>query len=403
MSRRVACLAIALAVLPAGARIRTPVAAAAEPAIPAIDVAASLDAYARGAHEAALEPLRRASVDEIRDFGPVLTLAGQQWVDRVPEDRPRRALVAAAFAIESQALRAERGGWVVGGGDPPCHGPCVLEWACALLQSRGEPDEVERTWMLASVALAGGVRDWAFLYGPLAAPGPRTVERGHLVHARARFPNEPRFRLARAVAIASRLATVPEFEAPRAGVRTGPAPSLGTIRIVGLPEGFVIDRRAAQLDYAGRQFQELLDDAAVGAEARVRLAYLDYRAGAYESALSRARESGETAANPDVRYLARFLASQAAQAIGDLDLAESLLASALEARPHSQSAAIALAALQYRRGAAEPAYALVEATFLQHPADDDPWRLFLYGDFPRLPALIAELRRLVGGAPRRPQ
>ena len=43
-----------------------------------------------------------------------------------------------------------------------------------------------------------------------------------------------------------------------------------------------------------------------------------------------------------------------------------------------------------RRGDGEAAYALIA----QSPfGDDAPWRLFLYGDFPRLPRLIAELRR----------
>jgi tetratricopeptide (TPR) repeat protein len=354
------------------------------------------------AFDAALAELRRAPVERLREFGLPLTQGGQLWVDRVPEDRSRRALVAAAVALEAQAIRAERGGWMMTGSEPPCAGPCVLEWACALLPSRGAPDEAERDWLLASVALAGGVRDWLFLSAPLTPPTPRTQERGHLVHARARFPDEPRFRLARAVAIASRLAVLPEMNAPRDGERTGPAPTAELIRIVGLPGAagdLVAERRTAQFAYASRQFLDLAEDPLVGAEALMRLSYLDYRAGAYDTALARARQAATTGADRDVKYVAFYLAAQAAQALGDLGGAEALLTSALEARPHSQSATIGLAALRYRRGDAEPAYALIEASLRERPTDDDPWRMFLYGDFARLPSLIARLRQRIGGAP----
>jgi len=128
----------------------------------------------------------------------------------------------------------------------------------------------------------------------------------------------------------------------------------------------------------------------------MRVAYLDLRARAYNDALKQAREAAETATDPDVKYAARYLAAQAAQAIGDLTGAEALLTSALEVRPHSQSATLGLAALRYRRGDAEPAYGLIETAFRERPADDDPWRMFLYGDFARLPLLVAELRRQIG-------
>lgn len=363
-----------------------------------IDIGAGLDAYARGAYDKALESARRLSGERMTELGLPILQAGRVWVDRVPEDRPRRVLVAAAFALETQYIRAERGGWLRYDGEPPCTGACVLEWACALLQSRGAPDATERTWMLASVALAGGVREWGLLHAPLTPPGPRTQIRGHLVHALARFPDEPRFRLARAVAIASRLAVLPEMDAPREGELTGPAgPSMDMVRVVGPGVSLVGDVRTVQMDHARQQLSSLLADPSVGAEARLRLAYLDLRARAYQDALKQAQESANTATEPDIEYAARYLAAQAAQALGDLQGAEALLTSALEVRPHSQSATLALAALKYRRGDVEPAYALIESSFRERAADDDPWRMFLYGDFPRLPSLIAELRRQIGG------
>jgi tetratricopeptide (TPR) repeat protein len=389
---RVAALGLALMAAGAGTISR------ADALSPAIDMPAALDAYARGAFDKALEPARRLPPDRMTDLGLPILQAGRVWVDRAPDERPRRVLVAAAFALEMQHIRAERGGWTRSDGDPPCTGACVLEWACALLLSRGEPDADERTWMLASVALAGGVRDWGFLQSPLTPPGPRTQPRGHLLHAQSRFPDEPRFKLARAVAIASRLAVLPEMDAPREGEVTGPAPAFELTRMM-LPNVIMADPRVSQMEYARQQLTNLIADPTVGPEAKMRLAYLGLRARAYDEALVHAREAARETADPDVKYSAWYLAAQAAQALGDLKAAEAMLASALDARPHSQSATLGLAALRYRRGDAEPAYGLIESAFRERPADDDPWRMFLYGDFARLPSLIAELRRRIGAEP----
>ncbi len=249
-------------------------------------------------------------------------------------------------------------------------------------------------WLLASIAFAGGVRDWGFLLAPLTPPGPKTPVRGHVLHALARFPDEPRFRLARAVAIGSRLAVIGEMDTPRAGERTSPLPQRA-IAIVGGPGTLIEDRRRVQIAYAREQFAALLDDATVGAEARMRLGYLDVRAADYEQAIAREREAMAAATDPDLRYVAAYIAAQAAQALGDLTSAEALYASALQARPHSQSATTGLAALKFLRGDAEPAYALVEQSLRERPNDDDPWRMFLYGDFVRLPVLLRELRQKV--------
>lgn len=365
--------------------------------LPVFDLPAALGAYASGAFDKALEPARRLPSDRLSELGLPILRAGRLWVDRAPEDRSRRIMVVAALSLELQRVRAERNGWMKSEGEPPCTGGCVLEWACALLQTRGEPDAFERTWLLASIALAGGVRDWGFLQSPLTPPGPRTQLRGHVLHAITRLPAEPRFRLARAVAIASRLAVLPEMEAPRDGELTGPAPGFELSRMA-LPNLVMTDPRISQMDYAGDYLTNLLDDPVVGPEARTRLAYLYFRARAYKDARTMAQEAAEASSEPDLKYAARYLAAQAAQTLGDLKDAEAQLTAALAARPHSQSATLGLAALHYRRGDVEPAYALIESSFRERPADDDPWRMFLYGDFARLPQLIAEMRQQIGGA-----
>ena len=47
------------------------------------------------------------------------------------------------------------------------------------------------------------------------------------------------------------------------------------------------------------------------------------------------------------------------------------------------------------RGEAKEAYDLVEAARAERPRDDDPWRMFLYGNFAQLPALVGDLRQRV--------
>lgn len=361
-----------------------------------LEPAALLDAYEQGRYDEALAPVRLATRDQTRDFRHRLVLSGGQWVDAVASDRSRRALVAAAFALEAERLRAERGEWSAED-EEECASRCVIEWACTLLQTRGAPDEGERVWMLASVALAGGVRDWTFLQTPLGRPTQKTVERGHVHHAIARLPDEPRFRLTRAIALASRHAVTGEMETPRDGTRTSQIAS-PLVRLIEAPS-FVLStleqRRTTVVDYVREVLESLLSDAAVGDEARLRLGYLYWVRGDQEEALAAQRAVAETTHDPDLKYLANFLAAQASQALGDLRAAEAYFTAALSARPHSQSATLGLAALLYLRGEAKQAYDLVDASRSGRPRDDDPWRMFLYGDFAKLPTLIAELRRLV--------
>ena len=137
----------------------------------------------------------------------------------------------------------------------------------------------------------------------------------------------------------------------------------------------------------------LVSDNLVGPEAQLRLGYLHW-------AMSRDPEAGaafadaETrASDADLRYLAQFLIGWTALQRGDLTAARPSLAKALATRPHSQSAAVALAAIDLKEGEAARAYERARMSFDNASMADDPWRLFLYGHHPKLAARIAELRR----------
>jgi hypothetical protein len=352
-----------------------------------------LDLYASGRTDEALTVVARATRGQARDLRAQLVSSGHAWIHAGPADLSPRIFAAAVFALDMETLRAERGEWS-GRSSAECAGRCVLEWACIVLRARDKRDDAERLWLLGSIALVGGVRDWSFLQSPLTPPTPRTIEAGHVLHARDRHPGESRFRLARAEAIASRYDFANELDLPQPGVRVRAFGGFAPGAFAPAALGPIEDRRRAQLNYAMHQFLALVDDPAVGHEARIRLAYLHFRSEEYEEARREAETAANATADANLRYLARFVAGQAAQALGDLTAAEAQYAAALAARPRAQSATFALAALQFLRGAAGPAYDLINPISAprQRQDDDDPWRLFLYADFPRLPALLADLR-----------
>jgi hypothetical protein len=355
-----------------------------------IDLATALQAYLTSPGGEALAPVQRASRDAARDLREQLVLQGSAWVDAVPAERSRRAFAAAAFALELERVRAEAGEWAANG-EKDCAGRCVLEWACTLLSSRGAPDDAERIWMLASIALVGGVRDWTFLQVPFSPRPDAKLDQGHIHHALARFPGDSRFRLVRAFAFGARNLITSERGAPGSTERP-PGPIVVGPAFLNLN---VQRSRTRATDYARQELEALFADPSVGAEARMWVGYLHWVAGDDREALAAQRDAAAAATESDVKYLAHFLAAQAAQALSDLPAAEAHYRSALAARPHSQSATLGLSALLYARGEGREAYDLVAASRSALPRDDDPWRMFLYGDFRKLPALVGELRRKV--------
>jgi hypothetical protein len=348
-----------------------------------------LDRYASGQFEEALRPVTTATRSQARTLRSALVSTGHRWIHAAPDDLGHRILAAAAFALEFEAIRAEKGDW-----DRLdfCTGRCGLEWGCTILKARGEADDAERRWHRASFALAGGVRDWSFLLTPLTAPTPRTRLSGHALHALARLPDDPHARLARAVAAASRNIVADEMDVPRIDERTSQAPMLPMNPYLA---ELVASRTQSSLVYAQQLFVALLDDPVVGPEARMRLGYLFWRSGQYDQAIAAELGAAEATTDADLRYRAYYTAGLAAQSAGNLAEAEALYSRALEARPQSQSATIALAALQFLRGDAGSAYDAIESSRTGRPRDDDPWRLFLYGDYPQLGARIVDLRKSV--------
>lgn len=351
-----------------------------------LDLRRTLDLYAEGRFDEAVRAVAGAGDEVGRNLRRHWAVTGQSWIDADPASRPRRLLVAAALALETENLRAERGDWRVSD-TPTCAAACVLDWAHLRLIERGAPDRAERAWYLATAALAGGVRDWRYLQravDPIRAP--RALS-GLMDRALLRFPSDPALRLEHALAAASRFNVVGEDGEAAATIPLNSIPPLVRERLGML---VVVDdgRVAADLLLA------LADDPDVGDEARMRLGYLYWTQRTPDASRAELTTAVSQARDADTRYLASFLIGwtlalrrEPAQAIPHLE-------AALDTRPGSQSAAVLLAALELQRGDAAKADAIARASF-ERKADVDPWRLFLYGHHPRLPERIAALRREV--------
>jgi tetratricopeptide (TPR) repeat protein len=366
-----------------------------------LDLTALLNDYAAGRFDEVVRTLSNASDDAARDLMPDWPTVGRHWIDVTPEGRHRRLLVAASLAIEFENIRIERGDWQNPRFDfcqllvrlgSPARGTtpqCFINWTYSLLLERGYPDDAERAWVIATAALVEGVHDARFLHVPAGAPegfvlpikndrivtevpgrGARPTLRGLVDRALERFPDDPLLKFHRALAVASR------FNITIEGQRlTSPGPAAaGTNED---PVGLL---------------SELRSDPRIGAEARLRLGYVLWAAGKDEESRTELEAAVTATSDPDLRYLARFLLGSTAMTRDDFEEAKRQFALALETRPNSQSAALALATLHLKDGEAARAYDLAEASFAKRPHDNDPWRLFLDGHHPHLPVLLADLR-----------
>lgn len=361
-----------------------------------------LDEYLAGRFDETVQAVRAAGDDAGRKLRQQWALFVPGWIDADEPHRAQRILAAATFALETENVRAERGDWAQTTPDL-CAGPCVVNWAYSLFAQRGRPDDAERAWLLAAISLAEGVRDWRFLHryvAPAAAntrlrpgTGPPPI-RGLIDIALDRFPNDPALRLHLAMAAASRFAVT--VESGRLTVDPfAPVVASTNVMVIGpngRPQMAVLPRYESR-DETFALFRAVQDDPAVGAEARVRLGYLLWAFDQDAAAKTELAAAAKAARDVDTRYLAHFLAGWAALNSRDLKEANTQLTRALEVRPGSQSATLALAAVQLQQGEGASAYDLAQASLAK--ADDDPWRLFLYGHHAKLPSRIVDLRRRI--------
>jgi hypothetical protein len=134
------------------------------PSIAPLNLPRLLDLYDAGRFDEAVGTIAQAGDETGRHLRLHWPVEGREWIDADPARRPQRSLSAAALALETEQLRAERGDWRVSGDDPFCAAACVLDWAQMQLVQRGAPDAAERAWYLAAASLARGVSELRYVY-----------------------------------------------------------------------------------------------------------------------------------------------------------------------------------------------------------------------------------------------
>jgi tetratricopeptide (TPR) repeat protein len=266
-----------------------------------------------------------------------------EWIDLAdPQHRDRRRAIAATVALEV----ANQGGpnqW-------RREGEALLEWACSLIRKSDRRTNAERLWHWAAIALLSG-----------AANGERLE--GHVQHARARFPDEPRFLLANA--LAAELRTWPDSR-----------------------EGNSIPTRYRDLAIARLKEAALHDS--TRAEAELRLGYLTLRTKRPTEALEHL--SRVQTSDAHLKYLAYLFQGRALDRMHRAAEAVEAYRSAIGLAPKAQTAQLALALALARNGERAEAERAGLVAVTMEPGYD-PWLDYGDGDARFWRPILAALRQ----------
>ena len=330
----------------------------------AISAADLLEAYAARRFDVVDATLSR--VDNVGSLARDLQKTAALWVRAEPSAERARRFAASAVAVELAGRHL----------DARDTQRILIPWAAALL-AKQVPDERERAWFLAANALIQRTYDPFFwprfgrgLKDSWDFPG----------RAIARFPKEDRFHLARVIDL--------ELASWR------------TVQIQQMQEQMklpYIDRtswRETLRELAGA-FEKLLPRASIGADVHLRLGHTYLRLERFDEALPLLTRVEARTTDPFLIYLSRYLAGRARRATGDLPGAAGAFRSALDAVPHAQSAALALASLTLAGDDPADAYTLVHAAVARATNVNDPWRQYQEAEFRLWHSYVSALRQEV--------
>ncbi|MCR4373695.1 MAG: hypothetical protein NUW22_02485 [Acidobacteria bacterium] len=234
----------------------------------------------------------------------------------------------------------------------------LLREQARLIRHPFEADEFERYWHWAAVATA---------HGSL-----RTAEGRQVVDdALLRFPEEPRFVLARAIA------------GDQEWSLRDPRP---------LPRG---QTRAPFKDAVEPLYRAAMAFAQTADEARVRLAWGMHRQGAYADAVSLLQQATVNDGDVPVAFLHRLFTGHSLTALGRHADAIAAYREAVRRVPAAQSARVSLMNTLLLTGKTEDrveAEALAETIQTDRSSITDPWRTYWQGDYRFYPGLMRQLR-----------
>lgn len=341
-----------------------------------VNLTALLDTYYQGNFDEAV-----AKAATLRDLGPLRLRFVQDtpaWINADAANTEKRRAAVAGFLVELTAARLESDWGRLSD---------LIEWTCAQILRTAPPTEFERQWHLATTALAGRARTRLWLLGPYARlPHQKPLNRRpdkddppsplHLMHAIERFPDEPRFQLARVVAW-----TWGRDSEPMRNLRREWTDNLGR----------QAPSRPAQLE-ALTALAPLLDIPAVAAEAHLRAGLIHVTVREHAPALRSFEAAQPIAATTALKYLSHFLAARSLEALNRADDAAVQYRRALDLIPQAESATIALASIQFARGEDDGPIAMLDKAFARPATPTDPGRLTGYGFFMHWPETKAAMR-----------
>ena len=219
------------------------------------------------------------------------------------------------------------------------------------------PDVFERQWYYTVLTL---------LQGTINPPALEVFAD----RALARFPDEPRFLLARAIAADQRSTTA---GASRVAATGSSQTALETVRL---------------------QYEALIGMPDVAAEARVRLAWLMHRMGRHDDALARLDEVDVEPLDGSLRYLRHLFSGHVMNALGRPDDATVAYRAARAIAPDAQSAQVALMNGLLARGDRAGAETVAEVIQRQRSTDFDPWWMYWQGQYRLYGQAMARIREM---------
>jgi VWFA-related protein len=303
-------------------------------------------------------------VRQTKDFSPLIE-AFSEGVNPWP-DRPRRE---SAFVLElvHAALATGQRSFV----------PAVqklLDRHRVLVRDPLGPEPFERYWLWTAVAILQSVNEAA-------------VTESFLNHALARFPDEPRLKLAKAFLLDRRQ----PFAAGDASQTTIVIPQVSGAAMIPGRMSLSTGLAASHVREVSAAYERAMGPEDTKTEARVRQSLLLYRAGRHHEALALLDSADARSSDAALRYFRELFRGRILTALGSTSEAEEAYRAALSVAPLAQSPNIALMSLALMRGDRERAASLAEQ--VQTAASGwDPWWNYWQGDYRMVPGALARLR-----------
>jgi tetratricopeptide (TPR) repeat protein len=303
-----------------------------------------------------------------------------------PASEPRRRLVAAAFALDSDwaatreflnARVPNRDPWKQRSPDDPERVELasfdsqgrVASWVGQHLPATGTPDIAERALWLTAVGIAEDGHAWHRLQDEI------------LPLARKRLPDEPRLRLADVLA--------------RTNMDLGPLRFDAWIgrRSDILREEHLLSSVIGRIPQAIRAFEPLLADPAFAGEVELRIGYLELRRRRWPDALARFDATRSKATEPTLRAAADYFTGWVHEQEGHPDDAIAAYRRALAITPMMRNLATRLSALLFLGNERAEAYAVLDPALNARPAPVDLLIAVERADARFVPDWLASIRK----------